>query len=75
MKRNFDICMADLGAVVVVVVNAAGKLRFRYTGSPSAKQQSFKPLGITTSGQHLDSGPSQPLYSYPEPGRPIPPLT
>ncbi|XP_078309642.1 uncharacterized protein LOC144618019 [Crassostrea virginica] len=47
-NRNFDICMADLGAGAVVVVNAAGKLRFRYTGPPSAKQQSFKPLGITT---------------------------
>ncbi|XP_078309432.1 uncharacterized protein LOC144617863 [Crassostrea virginica] len=51
-NRNFDICVADFGAGAVVVVNHAGKLRFRYTGHPShAKNDQFKPSGITTDSQ------------------------
>ena len=42
-NRNLDICVADCEAGAVVVVSAAGKLRFRYTGPPS----SFKPRGVT----------------------------
>ena len=50
-NRNSDICMADYDANEVVVVSAAGKLRFRYTGPPSLTKDLFKPVGITTDSQ------------------------
>ena len=47
-NRNLDICVADYSGGAVVVVSAAGKLRYRYTGPPSATRRPFQPLGIAT---------------------------
>jgi tripartite motif-containing protein 2/3 len=43
--------VADFTAGAVVVVNASGKLRFRYTGQSSKTKESFNPYGLTTDSQ------------------------
>ena len=49
-NNNGDICVADYTAKAVVVVNASGKLRFKYRGklSPKLKNRSFRPSKIAT---------------------------
>ncbi|XP_062570712.1 uncharacterized protein LOC134232744 [Saccostrea cucullata] len=49
-NRNLDICVADHGSGELVVVNQAGKLRFKYIGHPCIFN-SFNPVGITTDSQ------------------------
>lgn len=51
-NRNHDICVADCGAGAVVVVDKAGKLKWRYTGDQSmTREHPFAPYGITTDSQ------------------------
>lgn len=49
-NRNLDICVIDIEAFQVVVVNQAGKLRVINTGSvsESTSEKSFDLVGITT---------------------------
>ena len=74
-NRNLDICVADRGARAIVVVNAAGKLRFRYTCPPSTPRETFYPVSITTDSQERpDIWPLQPPYPHHRPGWTLPPL-
>lgn len=50
-NRNLNICVSDFGAYAVVVVNKAGRFRYRYTGFRSSPKESFRPYGITTDSQ------------------------
>ena len=48
-NKNLDISLADHDAFAVIVVSAAGKLRFEYTSSPSIPlNEPFYPRGLTT---------------------------
>uniref|UniRef100_K1PU24 Tripartite motif-containing protein 2 n=1 Tax=Magallana gigas TaxID=29159 RepID=K1PU24_MAGGI len=51
-NRNLDICVVDCQAGAVVVLDQAGRLRFRYTGGITApKNRLFCPLGLATDSQ------------------------
>ncbi|XP_061185737.1 tripartite motif-containing protein 2-like [Saccostrea echinata] len=50
-NKNQDVCVADCREHAVVVVNEAGKLRFRYTGNNAASKGAFDPYGIATDSQ------------------------
>lgn len=50
-NKNLDICLADSEAGTLIVVNAEGNVRFRYTGPPSSPRKQFNPRGITTDSQ------------------------
>ena len=47
-NNNGDVCVSDLNADTVVVVDKTGRVRFRYDGTPARREKSFDPRGIVT---------------------------
>lgn len=47
-NNNGDVCISDDNAGVIIVVNLAGKVRFRYDGKPARKNNQFSPKNIVT---------------------------
>lgn len=47
-NNNGDICISDDNAHLMIVVNLAGKVRFRYDGKPAKKNNQFSPRNIVT---------------------------
>nr|XP_022311433.1 uncharacterized protein LOC111116737 [Crassostrea virginica] len=47
-KNNGDVCVSDVNADTVVVVDKTGRVRFRYDGTPARRKKSFAPTGIVT---------------------------
>ena len=47
-NNNGDVCVSDLNANTVVVVDKTGIVRFRYDGTPARKEIIFGPAGIVT---------------------------
>ncbi|XP_078328801.1 uncharacterized protein LOC144623836 [Crassostrea virginica] len=47
-NNNGDVCVSDLNADTVVVVDNKGRVRFRYKGTPARTKKSFAPGDIVT---------------------------
>ncbi|XP_022311816.2 uncharacterized protein LOC111117043 [Crassostrea virginica] len=47
-NNNGDVCVSDINADTVVVVDKTGRVRFRYDGTPARREKSFDPRGIVT---------------------------
>lgn len=47
-NNNGDVCISDDNAGVIIIVNLAGKVRFRYNGKPARKNIQFSPRNIVT---------------------------
>nr|XP_022311589.1 uncharacterized protein LOC111116857 [Crassostrea virginica] len=47
-NNNGDVCVSDVNADTVVVVDKTGRVRFRYDGTPARREKSFDPRGIVT---------------------------
>ncbi|XP_022312312.1 uncharacterized protein LOC111117468 [Crassostrea virginica] len=47
-NNNGDVCVSDVNAGTVVVVDKTGGVRFRYDGTPARREKSFDPRGIVT---------------------------
>nr|XP_022310927.1 E3 ubiquitin-protein ligase TRIM71-like [Crassostrea virginica] len=47
-NNNGDVCVSDVNAGAVVVVDKTGRVRFRYDGTQARREKSFDPRGIVT---------------------------
>lgn len=47
-NNNGDVCVSDVNADIVVVIDAIGSVRFRYDGTPAKKKKPFSPRDIVT---------------------------
>nr|XP_022312010.1 uncharacterized protein LOC111117232 [Crassostrea virginica] len=47
-NNNGDVCVSDVNADAVVVVDKTGRVRFRYDGTPARRGKSFCPTYIVT---------------------------
>ncbi|XP_022311815.1 uncharacterized protein LOC111117042 [Crassostrea virginica] len=47
-NNNGDVCVSDVNADAVIVVEKTGRVRFRYDGTPARREKSFDPRGIVT---------------------------
>ncbi|XP_078330861.1 uncharacterized protein LOC144624770 [Crassostrea virginica] len=47
-NNNGDVCVSDLNAYTVVVVDKTGRVRFRYDGKPARREKTFGPAAIVT---------------------------
>nr|XP_022310924.1 tripartite motif-containing protein 2-like [Crassostrea virginica] len=47
-NNNGDVCVSDVYANTVVVVDQTGRVRFRYDGTPDRREKYFAPSGISS---------------------------